>query len=234
MHLAKPCLDIGVFTNDAEAMLAFYRDAVGLPYEHLLALGGGQQQHRHGLNGSVFKLNHSRDALAAAPPTGYRRLRIARAGLAAPRSLIDPDGNAVELVPVGHADIQAIAIDIEVRDLGAHRQFWGELFGAEAAGGDRFRVGTTLVALHPGAPASAPADPPPRANMAGLRGRGFRYLTVQVFDCAAEHRALIAAGAIEGQPPHVLGDVAKISFVGDPDGNWIEISQRRSLTGPLA
>ena len=42
------------------------------------------------------------------------------------------------------------------------------------------------------------------------------------------------AGAWEGRAPSVLGDVARISFVRDPDGNWIEISQRKSLTGSLA
>jgi lactoylglutathione lyase len=30
-----------------------------------------------------------------------------------------------------------------------------------------------------------------------------------------------------------LGDVASISFVRDPDGNWIEVSQRKSITGSL-
>jgi lactoylglutathione lyase len=30
-----------------------------------------------------------------------------------------------------------------------------------------------------------------------------------------------------------LGEVARISFVLDPDGNWIEMSQRASLTGPV-
>ena len=33
--------------------------------------------------------------------------------------------------------------------------------------------------------------------------------------------------------PVRLGDVAYISFVRDPDGNWIEISQRKSITGSL-
>jgi hypothetical protein len=30
-----------------------------------------------------------------------------------------------------------------------------------------------------------------------------------------------------------LGDVADVAFMGDPDGNWIEISQRKSVTGSL-
>ena len=48
-----------------------------------------------------------------------------------------------------------------------------------------------------------------------------------------EHRAILASGGFEGMAPVRLGDVAYISFVRDPDGNWIEISQRKSITGSL-
>ena len=41
------------------------------------------------------------------------------------------------------------------------------------------------------------------------------------------------AGGREGMAPVRLGDVAYISFVCDTDGNWIEISQRKSITGSL-
>ncbi|MHB8576260.1 MAG: VOC family protein [Dehalococcoidia bacterium] len=44
---------------------------------------------------------------------------------------------------------------------------------------------------------------------------------------------MIARGVEEGRPPVTLGSVARISFIRDPDGNWIEVSQRASLTGPL-
>lgn len=229
MHLAKPCLDIGVFTQSKDAMLAFYRDEVGLPYEELLPVGGGVQQHRHGLNGSVFKMNHSRDALDALPAAGYRKLHIARAGLAAPRALVDPDGNALRLVPPGHEGIDAIQIDIEVHDLAAHRHFWGAMFGAEDLGGDVFRVGTTRIALCGGGPVRADTG----SDGLPMRGLGFRYLTVQVFDVVQEHTRIVSAGAWEGRAPNVLGSVARISFIRDPDGNWIEISQRKSLTGSL-
>jgi lactoylglutathione lyase len=40
-------------------------------------------------------------------------------------------------------------------------------------------------------------------------------------------------GVAEGAAPVTLGEVARIAFVRDPDGNWIEISQRSSLTGKL-
>jgi lactoylglutathione lyase len=33
--------------------------------------------------------------------------------------------------------------------------------------------------------------------------------------------------------PRTLGDVARISFVIEPGGHWIELSQRASLTGSL-
>jgi lactoylglutathione lyase len=68
---------------------------------------------------------------------------------------------------------------------------------------------------------------------AQMRGIGYRYLTIQVFDVVAEHRAILARGGAEGAVPVRLGDVAYISFVRDPDGNWIEISQRKSITGSL-
>src|SRR5688572_12899481 len=57
MRLAKPHLDIGIFTNRLEAQLAFWQGEVGLELEEVLPLGGGNQQYRHAMNGSVFKLN---------------------------------------------------------------------------------------------------------------------------------------------------------------------------------
>jgi lactoylglutathione lyase len=43
----------------------------------------------------------------------------------------------------------------------------------------------------------------------------------------------MAHGGTEGRPPVTLGTTARVSFVRDPDGNWIEVSQRASLTGSL-
>ena len=63
MKLAKDYIDVGVQTNQREEMLQFWGETVGLPYEELLKVGGGNHQHRHTLNGSVFKMNHLRDPL---------------------------------------------------------------------------------------------------------------------------------------------------------------------------
>ena len=225
MQLAKPCLDVGLYTDRKAEMLAFYGDIVGLPYEEMLPVGGGVQQHRHGLNGSVLKINAARSALDPLPPSGYQRLWIARPDRTAVEDADDPDGNHIRLVPSGHDGITGIQIDIAVTDLAAHRRFWQAGMQAQPLADGRFQLGTTLIALLPGAA--------PRAHI-DMRGAGWRYLTVQVFDVASEHARIVASGGREGRPPITLGEVARISFVRDPDGNWIEISQRRSLTGSLA
>jgi lactoylglutathione lyase len=54
-----------------------------------------------------------------------------------------------------------------------------------------------------------------------------------VWDCDEEHARILERGGREGVVPRTLGKVARFSMVCDPDGNWVEISQRASLTGPL-
>jgi predicted enzyme related to lactoylglutathione lyase len=66
-----------------------------------------------------------------------------------------------------------------------------------------------------------------------MTAKGYRYVTIQVRDVDREHAGILARGGAEGRGPLTLGKLARISFVRDPDGNWIEISQRASLTGPL-
>jgi catechol 2,3-dioxygenase-like lactoylglutathione lyase family enzyme len=225
MKLAKNHVDIGLYTDNVEALLAFWQRDVGLPFEELLPLGGGARQHRHALNGSVFKLNASRDPLPAdAEPAGYRELLIARPGVTAPQQLTDPDGNRVTLVPPGMGGVTGIGVRLAVRDASAFRDFYARCLELEIVAPDRYRCGDTLLIVY--------QEPNVRRTEA-MRGRGYRYLTVQVFDVDAEHTDLIARGVEEGRAPVTLGNVARISFIRDPDGNWIEVSQRASLTGPL-
>jgi lactoylglutathione lyase len=65
------------------------------------------------------------------------------------------------------------------------------------------------------------------------RGPGYRYMTVQIFDCLAEYAGILARGGTSGGEPRLLGETVRYAFVCDPDGNHIEISQRASLTGSL-
>ena len=228
MKLAKPRIDIGFATNNAPAALAFWQNQIGLPFDYTQPIRRGYKQHRHDLCGSILKINQVYDPLPDAPPAGYRELLIARDGIAAPLPLVDPDGNRVSLVPRGMLGIERIGIRLGVRDVEAHRRFYMEALGlpqGNANGsGETYLAGDTVLIVEPdpGAP-----------HHAAFEGKGWRYITFQVFEVDREHAHVLAHGGREARAPVTLGTTARISMVRDPDGNWIELSQRASLTGSL-
>lgn len=231
MHLAKPHVDVGFMTNDWERAERFWRDDVGLPFEEWIKVGGGVRQYRFGCHGSVVKVNHARDGLASESdaPTVYRALRIASDRVTDPTPLDHPDGVPVTLVPPGHQGIVGIEITVATADEVAARRFWVDALGADdLTSGDpddtRYRLGDTIVRC---------VHEPGLAPMTEREALGFRYLTVQVFDVDAEHAHVTGLGFAEEWVPTTLGTTARVSFVRDPDGGFVEISQRASLTGPL-
>jgi lactoylglutathione lyase len=184
-------------------------------------------QYRHDLMGSVLKINHVTAPLPDTPPSGYAELLIARAGLDKANAMIDPDGNCVSLVPKGFLGVSQMAVRLMVSDLEAHRRFYSDALGLVEqpyAPGAAFRAGESLVLIEPsvGAPRGSAFD-----------GAGWRYLTFQVFGVDSTHAHILAHGGSEALAPVTLGSTARISMVLDPDGNWIEISQRASITGSL-
>jgi catechol 2,3-dioxygenase-like lactoylglutathione lyase family enzyme len=224
MQIAKPALDVGLYTNNRDAMLQFWQHRVGLPFTETLPVGGGVHQLRHAIGDSVLKINHARATLPEVAPTGYRLLTIARPDLQSVSSATDPDGNLINLVPQGHTGIDQLEVRVAVRSVSTQEDFYGRIMGLPRCDDGRFRCGASLIAIDHDPNAAADAE---------MRGIGYRYLTIQVYDVVAEHRAILARGGREGTAPVRLGDVAYISFVRDPDGNWIEISQRKSITGSL-
>jgi lactoylglutathione lyase len=228
MELAKSRIDFGLSTNNLEPMLAFWQGEVGLPFDHLLKIRRGQDQHRHDALGSVIKINHLVDPLPEGPPTGYRELYVAREGIAEPRALVDPDGNRVTLVPKGWRGIGQIGVRLVVRDLAAHRKFYAEAFGLSEQpwpGGVAFRAGESLIIVEESHDAPAPGE--------RRGGKGWGYITFQIFKVDVEHAFVLAHGGREGLAPVTLGETARISMVLDPDGNRIELSQRASIVGSL-
>ena len=228
MQLAKNVIDIGLSTNNLEPMLRFWQQDVAVAFDHLLPVRRGQKQYRHTEQGSVIKLNHHAELLPEAAPSGYRELIIAREGLQKPRRMVDPDGNGVRLVPPGHDGVTQIAVAMGVRSLDEHRRFYGDILGfAEQSwsGGPAFRLGDSLVLLEEDV--AATVDPVRQA-------RGWRYITLQIADIDAVHDELRSKGVREGLAPITLGDVARISMILDPDGNWIELSRRASIVGGLS
>jgi len=223
VKLAKPHLDIGLFSNKRDEQLAFWQRTVGLAYDHVGKLGGGMQQHRHHMNGSILKMNHARDPLPALAPSDIVGLEIAREGLSQPSPLSDPDGNKVTLVPKGHDGVEGIAIHLKVNDPAQHDRFWTHAMQYERVGEGRYRCGDSLIVI------AGQGKIDHRGEQ--WRGPGFRYTTVQVWDCIAEYEGILARGGTSGGTPRVLGETVRYAFVCDPDGNHIEISQRASLTG---
>lgn len=223
LSLAKPALDVGLYTDDWPAAEAFWTGRLRLPYEELLKLGGGVHQHRLTLRGGVLKVNVSREPLGR-EPTGYRGLVVADPAATAVLELRDPDGLPVTVVPPGTEDVTAVGVRVAAPDLDAYERFAVAGLGADRLARGRYRLGTTVLLV---------VEERDVAPAGALRAEGFRYLTVQVRDVRAEHERLLGLGATEGLPPTRLGEVAAISFVRDPGGNWLEVSQRASLTGPL-
>jgi catechol 2,3-dioxygenase-like lactoylglutathione lyase family enzyme len=228
MQLAKDVIDVGLSTNNLQPMLRFWQQDVGLRFDHVLPVRRGQKQYRHDALGSVIKLNHHVEALPAAAPSGYRELIIAREGVTTPRTMVDPDGNRMRLVPPGHDGITQLALTMGVRSVGEHRRFYGDILGfTEQAwsGGPAFCLGDSLLLL----------EEDHAATVAPVRqALGWRYITLQIADIDTIHNDLRNKGVREGLAPVTLGNVARISMILDPDGNWIELSRRTSIVGSLS
>ena len=186
------------------------------------------KQHRHDVLGSVLKINEYSDALPQRAASGYHELLIAREGATEIRSLQDPDGNRVSLVPPGTFGVTRMGVRLRVRSLDAHVAFFSTALGLQPLAarehGPAFQAGDSVLLLE------ERADAPSEST---IEGRGWRYITFQVFKVDDEHAKVLANGGLEAMPPRTLGQTARISMVRDPDGNWIELSQRASIAGSL-
>jgi catechol 2,3-dioxygenase-like lactoylglutathione lyase family enzyme len=225
MQLAKNVIDVGLSTNNLEPMLEFWQKEAGLRFDHVLPVRRGQKQYRYDAVGSVVKLNHHLAPLQVAPQSGYRELVIAKECIEKPLLLSDPDGNRVRFVPPGHDRVTQIAMRMGVRSLTQYRKFYADILGFQeesSSSGLAIRIGNSLLLLEEDTEATV--DPVRQA-------RGWRYITLQVSEIDTLHARLLSDGVREGFAPVTLGDVARISMILDPDGNWIELSLRASIVG---
>jgi catechol 2,3-dioxygenase-like lactoylglutathione lyase family enzyme len=229
MELKKRQVDVGIFTRQLEKMQAFYGERLGLEFESMLPVGGGFRQYRYLCNGSVIKLMHSRDPLRPRRPGGYETLMVATPKVNQVEAVADPDDNTIELVPPGRDDVTQMEIRIGVRDPEAFGQFYTNAFGAADLGKGRYKIGETIFGVYHEPEIHAPKLTPyanPLEVVNAMAELGIQYVTLQVMDCDAAFNALKAAGAAVAVEPSTFGTVARISFVRDPDGNFIELSQR--------
>jgi catechol 2,3-dioxygenase-like lactoylglutathione lyase family enzyme len=229
MELNRPQVDVGIFTNRIEQMKVFYGDNLGLQFESILPVGGGFRQHRYVANGSIIKLMESRDALPRRHPGGYETLIIATNRVSQPEAINDPDGNTIELVPPGRDDVNQLEVRLGVSDTDLFESFYTKAADGKSIGGHRNRIGETIFATfhHP---LSRQVKPAPLSDLMAvvttMAAIGIRYVTIQVKNCDAAFKAMTAAGATVGCEPATFGNVARVAFVRDPDGNFIELAQR--------
>lgn len=229
MELARPQLDVGIFTNQLEQAQAFYGGQLGLAFESILPVGGGFNQHRYLSNGGVIKVMHSREPLAARRPGGYLRMIIASPRVSAPQTVLDQDGNHIELVPPGHNGVTQLEVVIGVSDPAKFDAFYKNGAGAQPLGEGRYKVGETIfsVVKDPAAKAGAAAlFVSPLDTVNAMAAVGIRYVTLQVRKCDAVFTAMAQGGASEALKPLTVGNVLRVGFVRDPDGNFVEIVQR--------
>jgi predicted enzyme related to lactoylglutathione lyase len=69
VKLSKEALDLGIITRDGDAMLAFYRDVVGLPFVATVESSIGLM-HRLAVGASVLKLVQPPTAPTVSSPSG--------------------------------------------------------------------------------------------------------------------------------------------------------------------
>ena len=222
LDLARTLLDPGLFSDNTEAMTAFYTGTVGLAFLERLPHSETYAEVFFTLPPGKLKIQSSTLPMDAAD-SGYVELMVARANQASVESVTDPDGLPVHLVPLGYRGVTTAGYVVAVADVDVQKQFYVNAMGAVDTG-DGLRVGDTMLFLRHD-PAKHRATPPWR--------RGFTHITLIVHDALAAHEALLVAGAEHSLRLLRLADRCLFSWVRDPHGNWIELVQYAELSGPL-
>jgi lactoylglutathione lyase len=222
--LSKPYLDVGIFTNQGEAMREFYSRDVGIELIDTIEIEEGYLLYRYDANGSALKINDLRQPMKPAR-TGFRRVIVPRADLASPVELSDPDGMPVLLVPPGHLDITQLGVVWAVPSIEPAREFAERSMGAQSLGDGRYRFGETTILFE---------EDPDLPRSGAMESVGFTYTTFHVRDVLGAHAHLLASGCQEAIPPTPFHGITTYSFIRDPFGNWVEVSQRADLVGSFA
>lgn len=100
--LQKPAIDLGIITNNLEAMLSFYRDTLGLELEATIPMPGGGEMNRFKVGESIVKIIETdpKPEVEAAPggirgATGYRYWTLHVNDLAAAVAAVSAAGHKV-------------------------------------------------------------------------------------------------------------------------------------------
>jgi catechol 2,3-dioxygenase-like lactoylglutathione lyase family enzyme len=172
----------------------------------------------------------------------YARLSLPEGSALKVAFASDADGNALELVglpkPAGDRFTARVQVGLTVADIARSRHFYGELLGLKeepemklpksmgVVGNTRygFVCGATTIKFW------SRGELPVKTG-APARRTGIRSITAAVSDVDATCAELRARGVTIKSEPQDFGGIARIAFIVDPDGNWIELaSPLRSRT----
>ncbi|MBX9600444.1 MAG: VOC family protein [Bryobacteraceae bacterium] len=254
METLKPVLDIGIVVSDPAKAKEFYGEILGLKASATLPMPGGGEMQRFPFGGSTLKLvsaapNAPKYAGPIRDAIGFRLLtlvmndckpiveRMKAKGMAEPKwngsdikyaFVSDPDGNVIELVEIADpARNGMVQLGFTVSDSARTRAFYREILGlteqeprktTTGAPLYRFEAGKSIVKFWDGAKGL------PVRTGSPFDAVGLRYYTFMVKDVDAVHDILVKRGAKIGMPPSDFGKLARIMFVADPDGNWVEFA----------
>jgi glyoxylase I family protein len=147
----------------------------------------------------------------------------------------DPDGNALEIVGLRSAPGDKlktrVQIGLTVSDVQRSRRFYGELLGLKeepemklpasmnTLGNVRygFQLGATTIKFW------SKGELPTKTG-APSRYTGIRLMTAHVESVDATCAELVKRGVEIRVQPHDFQGLARVMFVADPDGNWIEFA----------
>jgi glyoxylase I family protein len=252
LDLLKPGIDVGILVTDAAKARDFYTGVLGLKPTPSIKMPDGSEMIRLQAGASIVKIrtaapNAPKSAGPVRDAIGMRMVTFVTTDAAPLEArmkepslpalkwnegpgvkyafLPDPDGNVIEVMQTADtARADQMQLAFAVADAEKTRAFYRDILGLkELPKMDRpdgalylFEAGKSLIKFWQ-APAGTAAKTGNPNTMSGLR-----YYTYMVKDVDATHAELVKRGAKIAMPPTDFGNIARIMFVADPDGNWIE------------
>ena len=226
LEFAKPAFDIGLFTNNPDAMVEFWLSQDAFTFDHVLRISRSLTQHRLSLGHGILKINTTAENVDKAQYSAFGSILIASPETHSKRQITDPDGNMISFASSAELGIDHWGVEICAPSLDLFRSFYVDLLGLSSSGDNDHIV-------HCGDSALVFKQDKTVTPISALEGLGLRYITVQVFNVDDVYERIVTHGGKGVRAPMTLGKTARIAFVADPFGNWIELSQRASLVGSL-
>ncbi len=221
MELAKRHLDAGFFCSDLESDRDFWHSQIKLEFQGTLELGETlvahpTTQYRYAAGGSIVKVNHYQGELPHndQEPSGYHGVAVA-SDVKEPQAYKTLSGEAVNIVPNGFDDITGIGISVISQDPEKLLQFYTDIMEFEKVGPRKIKAGETVIFVDEGEGGTETST---------FSGTGFRYMTVHVVNADIALKGISNRGGTISMEPIDYGKIARLGFVTDPDGNWIEVA----------